>query len=232
MTLLRRGLTGNQLKLLALVAMTCDHVGLELLPGVPLLRILGRLAFPIYGWMIAEGCRHTHDPKRYLLRLTELAAVCQAVYFFAMGSLYQCVLVTFTLAACLVFAYQNLSREQTTGNWALFLLLLGLAFFLTRCLPGLLPGTDFDLDYNLWGILLPLLVAMGQTQQEKLGLLTLALVGLGLDYGGLQWFGLLAVPVLALYNGQRGKRSLGRLFYLYYPAHLVAIFALRLVLGI
>lgn len=232
MNLLRRGLTGNQLKLLALIAMTCDHVGLELLPGLPVLRIVGRLAFPIYGWMIAEGCRHTHDPRKYLLRLAELAAVCQVVYFFAMGSLYQCVLVTFFLAACLVFAWQRLEQGQTFANWGVFLLLLSGAFFLTRCLPRWLTGTDFDLDYNLWGILLPLLVAMGQTKAQKLCLLALALIGLGLDYGGLQWFGLLAVPVLGLYNGQRGKRSLGRLFYLYYPAHLVAIFALSLLLGI
>ena len=49
------GLTGNQLKLIALFAMTCDHVGLQLLPDVLILRILGRLALPIFAYMIAEG---------------------------------------------------------------------------------------------------------------------------------------------------------------------------------
>lgn len=55
------GLTGNQLKLLALFAMTCDHVGLQLLPQFIILRIIGRLAAPLFAYMIAEGCRYTHD---------------------------------------------------------------------------------------------------------------------------------------------------------------------------
>ena len=53
------GLTGNQLKLLALFAMTCDHVGLQLLPQFIILRIIGRLAAPLFAYMIAEGCRYT-----------------------------------------------------------------------------------------------------------------------------------------------------------------------------
>ena len=229
---LRRGLTGNQLKLLALVAMTLDHVGLQLLPEVPLLRILGRLAFPIYGWMIAEGCRHTHSPGKYLLRLVELAAVCQIVYFFAMGSLYQCVLVTFALSAWLIFAFQRMKTRKTLPATLGFLLAAGAVVFLTLGLPRLLTGTDYAIDYGLWGILLPFLVSLGVTPKQRLMLAIPALVGLGACYGGIQWWGLMALPVLALYNGQRGNRSLGRLFYLYYPAHLVVIYALGLVLGI
>ena len=92
------GLTGNQLKIIALISMTCDHVGLQLFPDVLFMRILGRLALPIYAYMIAEGCRYTRNRRKYLLRMASLAAVCQVVYFFAMGSLYQCILVTFSLA--------------------------------------------------------------------------------------------------------------------------------------
>ena len=57
-------MTGNQLKIIALIAMTIDHVGLILLPQVELLRIIGRLSFPIFAYMIAEGCFFTHDKKR------------------------------------------------------------------------------------------------------------------------------------------------------------------------
>ena len=48
-------LTSNQLKLLALVTMTVDHVGVQLFPRVLWLRMVGRLALPIYAYMIAEG---------------------------------------------------------------------------------------------------------------------------------------------------------------------------------
>ena len=107
------GFTGNELKLIALISMTCDHVGLQLLPDVQLLRILGRLAFPIFAYMIAEGCRYTRNRKKYLLRMVSLAALCQVVYFFAMGSLYQCILVTFSLSIGLIYA---MDRWQTRGD--------------------------------------------------------------------------------------------------------------------
>ena len=73
----RFSLTGNQLKILAMIAMTCDHVGLQLFPQWTFLRIIGRLALPIYAYMIAEGCRYTRDRRKYLLRMVSLAALCQ-----------------------------------------------------------------------------------------------------------------------------------------------------------
>ena len=48
-------LTGNQLKIIAMITMTCDHVGLQIFPQLQWLRILGRLAMPIYAYMIAEN---------------------------------------------------------------------------------------------------------------------------------------------------------------------------------
>lgn len=81
----RTGLTGNQLKLIAMAAMTLDHIGVYLLPQALILRIIGRLALPIYAYMIAEGCRYTRSRKQYLLRIAGLAAVCQAVYFSPWG---------------------------------------------------------------------------------------------------------------------------------------------------
>ena len=72
-------LNNNQLKILALVTMTADHVGLQLLPQYDILRVIGRLAFPIFAYMIAEGCRYTRDRKRYLLTLALMAAVYQIV---------------------------------------------------------------------------------------------------------------------------------------------------------
>lgn len=224
------GLTGNQLKLLAMAAMTCDHVGLELLPDVGILRLLGRLALPIYAYMIAEGCRYTHDRRGYLLRVAALAAVCQGVYGLAMGSLYQCVLVTFALSICLVYALEALLRRRTVSA------ALGLAGtaaavgFLTVGLPRLLPG--FAVDYGFWGAALPAIVYLGRSTGQRTLLLALGLVPLAIVYGGIQWVALAAVPVLLLYNGQRGKRRLGWVFYLYYPIHLVVIYGVGLLLGL
>ena len=223
----RPGLTGNQLKILAMIAMTCDHVGLQLLPQLGILRVIGRLALPVYAYMIAEGCRHTHDKKQYLLRMVYLALLCQTVYFVAMGSLYQCILVTFSLSICLIYLTEHLKNR---GNWdfkgkCLFYGAAAAVFFVCEILPGLLPNTDFNIDYGISGVLLPVMIYGG----NPIGGLTLGLVLLGLQHGGIQWLALAAVPLLMLYNGQRGRRRLGKLFYIYYPLHLVVIYGLSLL---
>ena len=221
----KTGLTGNQLKLIALIAMTCDHVGLQLLPEVTLLRIIGRLALPIFAYMIAEGCRHTHDRKKYLGKMALLAALCQMVYFFAMGSLYQCILVTFSLSICLIYVIDNVR-----GLPSALLALLTLVTVCAVCLglPRWLYWTDFAIDYGIWGVLLPVLVYFGGGR--KLPLLGLALCFLARDTGGIQWFSLLALPLLYLYNGQRGRGNVGKWFYIYYPLHLVVIYGISVLI--
>ena len=223
----KSGLTGNQLKIIAMIAMTCDHVGLQLLPQFGLLRIIGRLALPIYAYMIAEGCRHTHDRKKYLLRMAGLALMCQIVYFVAMDSLYQCILVTFSLSICLIYAIDNAQKRRDIPSKLLALGALAAAGFLCFALPLVLNSTDFAIDYGIMGVLLPVLVYFGNDGQKYL---MAGLILLGLSYGGNQWWALAAVPLLGMYNGQRGTANMGKLFYLYYPLHLVAIYGLSLIL--
>ena len=222
------GLTGNQLKLIALISMTIDHIGASLLPRVTVLRIIGRLAFPIFAYMIAEGCQYTHHRKKYLLAMWGLAATCQLVYFFAMGSLYMSVLVTFGLSIGLIYLMDYAKNGGRFGTPGLIAAICGLTF-LTRALPDLLPGTDYCIDYGIWGILLPVLVYFGKDNEEKLRNFAVGQVLLALGSGSLQWFSLATVPLLALYNGKRGKRKLKNLFYIYYPAHLVVIYLLSLL---
>jgi hypothetical protein len=107
---------------------------------------------------------------------------------------------------------------------------LAAAVFITVGLPRILIHTDFDVDYGLWGVMLPVLVYFGRGKWEKLTLFAVGVSLLGLHYGGIQWWGLLSVPLLALYNGQKGRRNIGPLFYWYYPAHLVVIYGLSLLL--
>ena len=68
-------MTGFQLKLLAMIAMTLDHIGCIFFPRLPLLRMIGRLAMPILCFFIGEGLRHTRNPQKYLLRLVGFALI-------------------------------------------------------------------------------------------------------------------------------------------------------------
>ena len=221
----RFALTGNQLKLIAMLTMTIDHIGVILLPQYRFLRIIGRLAMPIYAFMIAEGCHYTHDRKAYFLRLFGLALVCQVVYALVDRSLYQCILVTFSLSVGLICAVENAQKKKTPSSVLASAVLLAGIYFVCEKLPLLLPG--FHVDYGIWGVLLPVIVYFGGRDILAFGLGTLLLC---LSLGNLQWWAMLTVPLIALYNGQRGKYRLGWVYYLYYPLHLVVIYAIGYIL--
>ena len=218
------GLTGNQLKIIAMITMTCDHVGMQIFPHLLWLRIIGRLAMPIYAYMIAEGCRHTRDRKKYLLRLLGMGTLCQVVYLVAMGSYYQCILITFSLSVGLVWLMDVAEQEKTAKAQINLAMGVLATFFVCTVLPDLLPHTDFEIDYGLPGVMLPVLIYGAGTKGLLLGLTLVAL-----KYGGIQWLAFLSVPLLLAYNGRRGKANIGKLFYWYYPIHLVVIYGISLL---
>ena len=217
------GLSGNALKLIALILMTVDHVGMLLLPQHLILRIIGRLAFPIFAYMIAEGCQYTRNITRYFGLMAALAVGCQIVDLVATGSLYQCILVTFSLSILLVAQLKKVREKPSVGGWLLFAVGLIAVYFLTEILPEMLPGTDYAVDYGFWGVLMPVVIYLAKDKPTKLSMAAVMLVLLGGNFGSIQMYALLALPLLALYNGQRGKWNMKYLFYIYYPAHLAVL---------
>lgn len=222
--------TGNQLKIIALVTMTCDHAAKMFFPESQLLLILGRLAMPIFAWMIAEGCYHTRDRRKYLLQLVGLALLCQVVFFVTEGSLYMCILVTFTLSILLIYGIENFLKKKSAQAALLALLAVALVLSATIVVPRLNTGTDFYVDYGFYGVLLSVAIYFGRNHFEKLCLAAVFLVLLAMDSSAIQWWALLTLPLLALYNGQRGKWKMKWLFYLYYPLHLAALWAIDMLI--
>ena len=208
-------MTGFQLKLLAMLAMTADHIGAVFFPEIPLLRWIGRLAMPVLCFFIGEGLRHTRSPRRYLLRLTGFALLSELPFDLAFyGGIewgHQNVYFTLALGLLALWAIQSLGME----GWLLAL---------TAALAAELLGCD----YGMYGVLLILLLdRFHRARSEQLAgaaLLNLAFFGLQT-----QTLSLIALPLLWLYNGKRGRDD-RRLFYLYYPAHLCVLGILRFVL--
>ena len=106
-------LSGNQLKIVALVAMTCDHIGKSIFPKCEILQIVGRIAFPIFAYMIAEGCRYTCNRKKHLLQVALVAFLCQIVYYGLEKSLFQCILVTFSLSIGMIYVIDYAKEKKT-----------------------------------------------------------------------------------------------------------------------
>lgn len=221
-------LNNNHLKLIAMLAMLCDHVGLHLLPQFPFLRIIGRLAYPIFAYMIAEGCTHTRSKAKYLRNLALLALLCQAVYFFAMGSLYQSILVTFSLSVVTICCFDAARKHKSSAYYLLLCAELITVCVICVALPKLRVLRDFSIDYGLPGVLFPVAVYIAPKKSWKLLAAAIMLVCLGYTLGGIQWYGLCALLLLALYDGTRGKHNLKYLFYIFYPAHLVIIYLIGL----
>lgn len=218
------GLSNNQLKIIAMVCMTLDHIGFALYPQVLWLRIVGRLAFPIYAFMIAEGCRHTRSMPRYFGAMALLALICQVVYFVAMDSLYMCILVTFSISIALIGLLKKAQQTQSVFFTLLFAAGLAGALYLCQWGNRLLPGTDFDIDYGFIGVMLPVCLYGAKDKSARFSVLVLALTMLAvISQDQYQWYGLLAAPLLLLYNGKRGKWKLKWFFYLFYPVHLALI---------
>lgn len=228
-------LSGNALKIIAAIAMVADHVGLMFFPDLQILRIIGRLSFPIFAFMIAEGCRHTRNRLRYFGMVFGLGAVCQIVYFIATRDTYLSVLITFSLSILVIYAWQNLKVRRDLPAW----LVLGGAVLAVKLLNDCL-----TIDYGFHGCMTAVNAALCMPRrgvppvpgEEKfdnrpthVALMGISLLMLALDFGGNQWWAFLSLPLLLLYSGERGKWRMKYFFYIFYPAHLVLLEAIAML---
>ena len=212
--------SGNVLKLIAAVSMLIDHIGVIFFPDVDMFRIAGRISYPIFSYMISEGCRYTANRKKYLIKLILVSMVCQGGYYIYERSIDMCIMVTFAIAVAVAFCVQRAQSAQ-----------IGYEKVLRYTeLAGAVAGVwvvnmYFDIDYGFWGCIIPVLPLLLTESRlyTKLVIFGIGLAVLASEYGGVQWYSLLALPLLALYNGKRGKYRLKHFFYIFYPLHLAVL---------
>ncbi len=249
-------LSGNYLKIIAAIAMVFDHIAVNAMlfgytelffPGdLTILRIIGRLAFPIFAYFIAEGCKYTRNRVRYLATLAGAAVVFQAVYILFLQSWYMSIFVTFTFSIILIYLLDECKKAfvqkgaklwRKIGSVAAFILALALVYLITK-----IEYEDFMIDYEFWGCVTPVFASLFHAPKDApekwktldkpyLGALCMIIPLLGLSHFyyatfHLQWVGLFAVPLLLLYSGKRGKRKMKYFFYIFYPVHLVLLYAI------
>lgn len=220
----RRFMTSFAIKLIAAVTMFVDHMGLILFPQYKFFRIIGRLAFPLYAYCIAEGFRYTGSRKRYFLRVFILGLLCQVVYTIVERDIYLGILLTFSLSILLMTVQERFLSEWKNGKYvwgAAYLLSVIAVFLLTRIV---------TVDYGFFGIMLPVVTALFPDKPRRITAFAICLSVLSLDavYHGnsTQFYSLFALIPLLLYNGKQGKYKLKHFFYIFYPAHLVLLYAI------
>lgn len=228
-------LSGNALKFIAAITMVIDHVGMIIFPDIRIFRIIGRIAFPIFAYMISEGCRYTKNKLKYFFSVLILGASCQLVYLIYSGDTYMNVLISFSLSIMIIFALQNFKRtlfDSALKNNKLPAALL----FILSISAAFIANHFFEIDYGFAGCLiaplasLPTMPSEAPESLKKLDnvylqvlLMGIGLVPLGIIMGASQPYAILALPLLLLYNGKRGKLKTKYFFYIFYPAHLAVI---------
>ena len=139
-------LTKNQLKILAMVCMTIDHIGAAFFPQAVWLRVIGRLAFPLFSYCIAEGCRYTRNKAHYFGSVFACGAVC-VIAFLPFGSFYCNALITLSLSILLLYGVEAWKSSGKLHFLALTAALAAVFYLLCRTVP---------IDYGCAGELLPL----------------------------------------------------------------------------
>ena len=237
-------LSSNALKIIGALFMVCDHVGMLLFPDIRILRMLGRVAFPIFAFLIAEGCRYTKNKLRYFLTVFLCGVVCQLVYYFYGNSLEMCVFITFSLSILNIFSLQLFKNTLFSSKSLIRKFASAVPFAATLVVTWQL-NIIFDIDYGFFGCILPVFAALLHSPKnasvkffkvmDKLpfcALMTaIGVLLLAFDRGGIQIYALMAIPLLLLYSGKRGRWRMKYFFYIFYPTHLVLIEFIGLIIN-
>lgn len=213
--------------------MTIDHFGMLFYPQATWLRAIGRISYPIFAFMLAQGSMFTRHKLKYFMQIFLLGILCQTVSVLALNDYHQNVLITLSLA--LLFCYislwlKNSVKTQNTRQIILAscvaIIYLSLMYYLCYYLGKTINNPQFAIDYGLIGIVLPSTLLFADNKWLNFASFSLGLILLSLSSVAVQWFCLLALPLLLCYSGKRGQAQLKYLFYIYYPLHLAVLYAL------
>ncbi len=213
------------LKWIAVATMTADHVGVILYPTYDpmyeVLRIIGRLSFPLFSYLVALGVESTRNVKNYFIRLLIFALISQIPFSLAIGTgFFDHLNIFFTLSFGVLFIH----------------------FYKKKSLLCLLPVlfSLLNFDYSAYGILL---IGLMYILRENLELGIASIVLMNLPYAiylSLQIFSLLALPIILLHKSgflNKIKESKGTnpypawrkyFFYVYYPLHLTLLYLVKI----
>lgn len=246
---MKKTLNSNALKIIAIVAMTIDHIAWLVFPGyndgiIPVvLHIIGRLTCPIMCYFIAEGYHYTKNINQYTLRLFAFSFISHFAYIFASSSFID-------WKSFIPFYYGDIFN-QTSVMWPLAWGLVMLRVVNSERIKSsikvililLICVITFPSDWSCIASLCILAIGTNRESFRKQMLWMVFYVGIysvvyffTLDklYGIIQMGVVFSIPLIMMYNGQRGRsqrinRFMKWLFYIYYPLHLFVIGCIQFI---
>lgn len=250
---MKQGLTGSTLKIIAMISMLIDHFGAAVLgrylTSVGFLtaiqsentfltwkasygelyllywitRGIGRIAFPIFCFLLVEGCYHTKSVKKYGIRMALFALLSEIPFDLAFQNTfleftYQNVFFTLTIALVIIAACRKIAESTTKKPLIKCLLQLGCLFL------GMVVAQLLHTDYGAFGVFAVWILYLFYGRGKQM-----------LTAGVLTFLWEVTAPFafvpIKYYNGKRGI-SLKYFFYLFYPLHILLLYLLCVMLGI
>ena len=219
------GISQEGLKLIACMTMLIDHIGAVFFPHTPWLRIIGRVSFPIYCFLLAEGIHYTRSPMKYGLRLLLVAVIAELPYdllFYKQFTWsHNSVMVTLLLGFGAGFTWKYRS------GWLKIL----------APLPFLLLGKYLHGSYGMNGVAMVVIFLLTREIPHRPAARFLLMVLLSLRMAGfpekigIQFYAVLAMIPIFLYSGEKksNNKAVQWSFTLFYPVHLLLLLLFRII---
>lgn len=213
-------LNKTHLKIISCLLMIIDHVGHVFFPQYKVFRVIGRVAFPLFAYFVAEGMYYTKSRRKYQLTMLYVALVSQIPYMLVFGFRLN-IIFTFLIAIQLISIYDNINKKQDVISY----IFLANALLITIILSLL--GI---IEYGFWGVMLVFLIYILKNNTLYV-LIAMALCLLMIYLGNTLYFGasLLSLIIILLYSGKKGKYDFKYFFYIFYPAHIIILYCLSLL---
>lgn len=211
------GLTSFHLKVIGIAAMLCDHIGVVFFPELTVLRIIGRISFPIFAFLLVEGYFHTKSIPKYMSRLLLMALISEVPYDLVMfGRIvdFRRQNVFFTLFLGILMLYLFETRSNAVAKVISLVLVL-------------LVSEAIISDYNSSGLIM---ILGFYVYHERPWMRGIANAYINIQaIGGIQSYGTLALIPIGFYNGEQGPGS-KKFFYASYPVLLVILLVIKILI--
>ncbi|NLK97454.1 TraX family protein [Defluviitalea saccharophila] len=201
----------NFLKIVAAITMLIDHIGYVFFPDMIVLRIIGRISFPLFAYCIVVGFLYTSNIIKYAIRLGIFSVLSQPFYVLAFDlSWYELNIFPTLLMGLLIIHFL---KEKKWFIVTILLILVSLG----------------DFSYGLQGILLMVLFYIFRNQRELSAIVTGIFLSIPLLSNHIQGFAVFSIPLI--YGHTKLNIKMNKyVFYIFYPMHLLGIYFTKLIL--
>lgn len=208
--------------------MLIDHVGYLIFPQYIILRIIGRISFPIFAYFIYIGAKHTKNINKYFFKML-IAGLLMMIPTYVVGEvIWGNIMITFSASIGLIILIKKYAKDDNLKSLFYIVLYVLFLFYINSII---------TIDYGMIGILLPALAYIFDDEKNKTPVnipafcaFAVGLLILSFSVGYVQIYSLFSLFLILSYTGKIGKLNLKNFFYWFYPVHYVILLGISKLL--